>query len=379
MRLGRVAVQQRVLPAYRAPFFELLGSACPDGLSLFAGLPLPDEQIPTTGELHAAEYFSAQNRYLFSPASRFFLCWQAGLIRWLEAADPAILVVEANPRYLSTYRGIHWMHRRGRPVLGWGLGAPPVSGWAGYLQTAERKRFIRRLDGLIAYSRRGAEEYRRLGFPQERIFVAPNSASPRPTRMPVERPSPAGGRANVLFVGRLQARKRLDLLFAACAGLPENLQPEVVIVGDGPARPDFEALARAVYRRVTFTGDLRGEKLAALFNRADLFVLPGTGGLAAQQALVYGLPVIVAQGDGTQEDMVREENGWVIPPGDVTSLQKTLQEALTDLPRLREMGRASFRIAREEINLEQMVAGFLQALRSVQQLGLRTLSEKTVK
>ena len=43
----------------------------------------------------------------------------------------------------------------------------------------------------------------------------------------------------------------------------------------------------------------------AHFAGADLFVLPGTGGLAVQEAMSYALPVIVAKGDGTQEDLVR--------------------------------------------------------------------------
>ena len=34
---GRLGLQQRVLPAYRAPFFDLLAGACQGGLSVFAG------------------------------------------------------------------------------------------------------------------------------------------------------------------------------------------------------------------------------------------------------------------------------------------------------------------------------------------------------
>ena len=51
-------------------------------------------------------------------------------------------------------------------------------------------------------------------------------------------------------------------------------------------------------------------------------MLPGTGGLAVQQAMAHGLPVIVAQGDGTQDDLVRPENGWQIPPDDLAALTR---------------------------------------------------------
>ena len=78
-------------------------------------------------------------------------------------------------------------------------------------------------------------------------------------------------------------------------------------------------------RRPSSAGDLRGEALAQRFREADLFVLPGTGGLAVQQAMSYALPVLVAEADGTQADLVRERNGRVLPPGDEDALVAALQ------------------------------------------------------
>jgi glycosyltransferase involved in cell wall biosynthesis len=105
--------------------------------------------------------------------------------------------------------------------------------------------------------------------------------------------------------------------------------------------------------------------LKAHFRAADLFVLPGTGGLAVQEAMSHGLPVIVARGDGTQDDLVRPENGWQVPVDDPEALGSSLRAALTDVPRLREMGAESYRIVLGEINLEKMVEAFVGALRSV--------------
>ncbi len=93
--------------------------------------------------------------------------------------------------------------------------------------------------------------------------------------------------------------------------------------------------------------------------------MPGTGGLAVQQAMAYALPVIVAEGDGTQDDLVRPANGWQVTPGEVTALTAALQDALKDAARLRRMGLEFFRIVDEEINLEQMAAVFVRALQSV--------------
>ncbi len=139
----------------------------------------------------------------------------------------------------------------------------------------------RQLDGIIAYSQRGAEEYLSLGLPLERVFVAHNAAAHRPAAPPPPRPADFD-RALLLFVGRLQARKRLEMLFRACAALPADRQPELVIVGDGPARHEFEVQAQAIYPQAQFAGAKHGAELDPYFAQADLFVLPGTGGLAVQ-------------------------------------------------------------------------------------------------
>jgi glycosyltransferase involved in cell wall biosynthesis len=95
---------------------------------------------------------------------------------------------------------------------------------------------------------------------------------------------------------------------------------------------------------------------------ADLIDLPGTVGLAVQQAMSYGLPVSDAEGDGTQDDLVRKENGWQIPSNIVHSLIHIMKDALSDVVRLRKMGEESYRIVKEEINIEKMVETFVQAL-----------------
>jgi glycosyltransferase involved in cell wall biosynthesis len=127
----------------------------------------------------------------------------------------------------------------------------------------------------------------------------------------------------------------------------------------------FKALAQEVYPQAEFPGARHGSELTRFFAVADLFVLPGTGGLAVQEAMAHGLPVIVAEGDGTQDDLVRPQNGWLVPPGDLQALTAALQEALGDPTRLRRMGAESYQLADEEINLERMVAVFVEALRSV--------------
>ena len=360
---GKLALQQRVLTAYRAPFFDALAQACDGGLSVCAGLPRPQESIAVTDQLHSAHYVSLRNSHILKGS--LYLCYQRGLLVWLEVYSPDALIVEANPRYLSTPSAVRWMKSRGRPVLGWGLGAPPLSGPLSEMRKSRRLSFLRRFDALLTYSRRGADEYAALGFPADRIFVAPNAAAARPSLPMPSRPVKIAGKPNLLFVGRLQARKRVDLLLQACSSLPAPLQPRLVIVGDGPERDALVALAKTIYPTAEFPGAIYGTELDAVFSAADLFVLPGTGGLAVQEAMSHGLPVIMGQGDGTNDDLVRPENGWRIQPDNLSAMKETLQEALADVALLRKMGAESYRIVTEEVNLEKMVGVFVEALNSV--------------
>ncbi len=250
---GRLALQQRVLPHYRAPFFDLLAQSCEGGLSLFAGEPRPQESIKTTKSLQHAEYVFAQNQHILRGA--LYFCRQKNIINWLEDMKPDALILEANPRYLATPSALKWMRERGRPVLGWGLGAPRRAGILAGVQTKNWVRFLSKFDALIAYSQRGAEDYAALGIPKDRIFVAHNAVSPAPRGEMPQRPlRQAHEKLALLFVGRLQERKKLDNLFRACAALPKNLQPQIWIVGDGPARRKFEALAQQIYPSARFLG-----------------------------------------------------------------------------------------------------------------------------
>lgn len=370
---GRAAIQQRVLPAYRADFVESLAQSCTGGLGVFAGQPQVDETILVTANLKNAQYTTGRNIHLGRVHSPYYLCWQIGLLAWLDNWQPDILVAEANPRYLSTRRAVAWMHTRGRPVIGWGLGAPLVNqSQPGVLTSARtelRQRFYQMFDGMIAYSQKGAEEYQVLGFPAEKVIIAPNAVIHRTLKDPTIRPGSFSSEPVILFVGRLQARKRIDNLLRACTQLDPVIQPRLLIVGDGPARNELEQLAQSIYPQAEFTGALHGAALEPCFNEADLFVLPGTGGLAVQQALGYGLPIIAAEGDGTLDDLVRPDNGWRVPANNIPVLKDTLQEALMDPERLRKMGRESYRIGLEEVNIETMVSGFLDAFCTISYAG----------
>ncbi|NPV55764.1 MAG: glycosyltransferase family 4 protein [Anaerolineae bacterium] len=358
---GRVGIQQRVLANYRVPFFDLLSQAYPAGLQVYAGQPRRGETIDVAGLPDATRYIVGHNVHLL--AGKFYLYRQPGITDWVRQFQPHVLVVEINARNRSLGSVIAAMRASGGAVVGWGLGAPERGGWFARLAHSAQHALLERLDAVIAYSQRGAQEYARLGFPAERIVVAPNAVvrSPGGDRR-VRRAAVAGRKQVVLYVGRLQARKRVDLLLRAAADLPREIRPEVWIVGDGPERLPLERLASQLALDARFFGSRFGDDLDELYERASLFVLPGTGGLALQQAMAHGLPVIAAEGDGTQQDLVTPDTGWLVEPGNLASLNSALKDALTHPERLDSFGRAAWQLVKDEVNLDIMVDRFVEAI-----------------
>ncbi|MDF0651194.1 MAG: glycosyltransferase family 4 protein [Nitrospira sp.] len=356
---GRVGIIQRVLSPYRIPVFDLIANDCADGLSVASGKKAVGETLEEGDRraLRVAQHGELLNHHLFN--GRYYLCWQSGIINWLNEWNPDILVVEANPRLISTIQAITWMHKRDRPVIGHGLGVMPLTPGFKSLRNWGRRANIHQYDAIIAYSSLAAEQYSKLGVSCKRIFVAYNAVASQPNSPMPLRTRDTNRPTRILFVGRLLPGKRVDMLLTACSRLPAG-SLELWIVGEGPERQRLEIQAQKLKSTVLFCGDMRGQALRNVFCEADLFVLPGLGGLAVQEAMSYGLPVIVADGDGTQFDLVSKENGWTIQPGDINALELSLREALKNRDRLRLMGRHSYHIVKEKINIECMASSFIQ-------------------
>src|SRR5262249_37454607 len=141
---GRVGILQRVLPPYRVPLFDALSSVCRGGLNVCAGRPAAYETLPVAGGLKVTPFVRLENRHLMRGA--LYLCWQRGAMDWLKTWQPDVLIADANPRYPTTRLAIRWMHKRGRPVLGWGLGVMSLSQGLERIRAFGRRRFILSFD-----------------------------------------------------------------------------------------------------------------------------------------------------------------------------------------------------------------------------------------
>ncbi|MEW6671026.1 MAG: glycosyltransferase family 4 protein [Thermodesulfobacteriota bacterium] len=383
----RIAIIQRVLASYRRPFFEKLIKIYSADIDIYSGEPMPDETLKTADSVTGARLFIGKNYYTQSPLPLIF--WQSGILTWLRQTDPDILVIDINPRILSSWIAIAWMRRKKRPVLGWGLGEQARSGPV--LQKWIRRRIakfvISATNGIIAYSSKAKKDYIAAGMEPENVFVAYNSIDDSESSQYMQQFSQntqwinswrkeRGFEPNlpiILFVGRLIASKRIDLIIEACAPLFNRCQ--LLIVGDGPYQSELKSMAAPYGKCIHFAGHQTGLPLAKCFMGSDIFALPGAGGLAIHQAMTYGKPVIVSFGDGTEADLVRENiNGLFFKVGDVNSLRSAIIKMLDHPKKIQEMGANSLEIICTQINLPNMAASFMNAVQTTSNRFISTMT-----
>ena len=181
------------------------------------------------------------------------------------------------------------------------------------------------------------------------------------------------GRPVIGFAAKLTTGKRcIDLVDAGLrilAGPGQRPAPYLLIAGDGEERARLEARVRdSGCSDIRFLGFMNQTELPRLYDLVDVFVLPSqqdAWGLAVNEAMIAGKPVIVTDRVGCYPDLVHNGvNGFVYEAGDVNALCQHLRQLIAD-PALRTtMGETSIRIIRQ-YSFEQDVAGLREALAHV--------------
>lgn len=125
-----------------------------------------------------------------------------------------------------------------------------------------------------------------------------------------------------LYVGRLINVKNIGLLVEE---FNRNGKP-LTIVGNGVLE---QTLKQKAHDNITFLGFVENEKLGAIYQEHDVFILLSLyepWGLVVEEALYWGLPVIVSNKVGSSIDMVKNLNtGCIFPLGSIDSLHKTIE------------------------------------------------------
>lgn len=180
--------------------------------------------------------------------------------------------------------------------------------------------------------------------PEERITVLPNAV---PTDQyeagtPPERP-------HVVFLSNLIERKGVTEFTDAVRILlerPDTPAIDVTVAGSGPLSDRVEALA-AEYEAVSYDGYVDEAEKRRLLASASIYVLPTRAEglpIAILEAMAAGTAV-VSTPVGSIPEVIGEDNGRLVDPGDAQALAETLSELVAQPETVRRMGETNREVA----------------------------------
>jgi glycosyltransferase involved in cell wall biosynthesis len=195
------------------------------------------------------------------------------------------------------------------------------------------------------------------------VLHAGTASPPRPTRSSAAVRAELGvGKdgALIVTVARLHPQKNLTAMLEAVNGIDEIV---LGIVGEGPLEAELRRLAESIgiASRVVFVGfvDNAADYIAA----ADVFCLSSAWeaiALAAQEAVMLGVPVVTTDVGGMSELITDRESGRLVPAGDVGALRDALDELISDP----ELGRKYAHRARDDYGVNFSRDAVLDRLRA---------------
>jgi glycosyltransferase involved in cell wall biosynthesis len=187
------------------------------------------------------------------------------------------------------------------------------------------------------------------GIEQSKVRIVPNGVDvkkfkPMEDATAVKRQFGLGNEPCVLFVGSLITRKGLPfLLEAAKIIVKENADTKFVIVGDGPLRNQLTVSLESanLSDNFKFLGNLKEDTLSAVYNCAEVFVLPSIQegqGIVLLEAQASGKPVVAFDIGGVNETVRNGETGLLVKQGSSDKLADALLHLLSDKPLREKMG-----------------------------------------
>jgi alpha-1,6-mannosyltransferase len=145
----------------------------------------------------------------------------------------------------------------------------------------------------------------------------------------------------LVYAGRLGTEKRVLVLTEALAKLPPGLRAQLWIVGDGPLRPEVEAIAQQTSAIHLLPYENDRIRFAELLASADIYVTAGpheTFGLSVIEAQASGLPVVGVEA-GALRDRVPERLGFLGPVDDSSAMADNIVKAARDRRTIGERAR----------------------------------------
>ena len=235
-----------------------------------------------------------------------------------------------------------------------------------YLQRPAYLIALKRLKRVIAPSRY-MQQAITLDFPSTQIFQIYNGID-RPSRVPL----PTTTSPTVLYVGRLEAVKGVEVLIRAFAKVHhDHPESRLRIVGDGSQGEVLKALAKQLNLStvVEFVGWVEPGRITDQYASTQLLAVPSVWPenlpTVAIEALAIGRPIVGSNRGGIPELVDDASNGFIVESGDEEALAKAIGTILFDPQLQQSMAKASLAKAQtfdDQVFVEKLLSLYHEVL-----------------
>lgn len=223
-----------------------------------------------------------------------------------------------------------------------------------------------RANAFVAMSVQSIDELLQVHVSRSQILTIPNGITPSKSRLIKQKPNSAtsSSHCRVTFVGRINAEKRLDVLLEAWHSIVDQIRDRATleIWGDGPQRVELEYWC--VQRNLSDSIKWRGHvaNVRSELEDVDVFALPSSNegnSNAILEAMVAGLPIVATPVGGTQIQLGKSGEQFLVAVGDVDALAAKLLFLINN-PQIRyEYGNSLHQRALKHFDIAKIAKGYL--------------------
>ncbi|MEA2083391.1 MAG: glycosyltransferase family 4 protein [Thermodesulfobacteriota bacterium] len=370
----RVAFLTNIIPHYRVSFYEKLAQEKDIELLVIHGVDDADTSRPgiSSGESLPFETATVRNRQM--KFGLFTIRWQNDSFKLCRNYCPDIIILLGISGTATNWLIGIWARIRGKKVLMW------TCGWEGQQRQTfayRVKRFFMRQyfaipHCLLVYSNKAKHYMEEIGVQSQRIDTCYNGLDIELMQQHEEdivkkaallrQTATEEDHVVFLYVGGMNCHKRVDLLLSAFAFVKKQEQrAHLWLVGDGQDLCILKAMVKETQLEDVYFWGRVVKDVDVFFAAADIFVLPGIGGLALNQAMFWRTPCICSEADGTEDDLIVDNvTGYRFMKGDEHNLSEIMLKACHQRrsKEEKELVEKAYELLRARSNVNTMVKTF---------------------
>ena len=292
-----------------------------------------------------------------------------GYERKIEELRPDIVILFLHLKDLIQIPLLHYCKRRHIPVIFWNKGLSSEDP-DNPIKNAFYHHIHNHCDAIITYTPELLRDFQKKNH--NKIFIAYNTVNcsdidkAKYNRAAIREKYGIKEDKVILYISRMRKDKRIEVLLDAMAN-----QPNIAVVAMGAGmRPDLQAAFDSA-PNLYYLGQKYGEEGLEVWAIGDVFSVPVNVGLGVNEAIFWGMPIVTMQGKQAPEIYFLKDGQTGFITANEAAYKEKLLSLLSDAKELARMKAECEREYEQEVSIERMFQGFLDAVHFCEKLLLR--------